>query len=299
MDAAVEIDHYAILGLPSGEEGAKLSKDEIKKAYRAKALISHPDKNPNDPLAHSTFQKLKTSYEILSDATARAAFDALLAAKLDRLRHHARLDSKRRRMMDDLDQRERASEASPVDPSELDRRKEEAAAKKFQQEVARIREMYAKKMAAGTKKGDDRDTAVGANAEAGNELDKEKILKVSWEREGEDYSAARLKEVFGRFGEVEDVVIRAKGSKKRRSALIVMKSKAAAVSATRNMCGDLSNPLLVLPLHSNAADLPSASPAKYAEPETPNLGNLVGAGYQAYEDSILKKLQKAAEKQKS
>lgn len=201
--------------------------------------------------------------------------------------------------MDDLDQRERAAEASPVDPSELDRRKEEAAAKKFQQEVARIREMYAKKMAEGTKKGDDRDTAVGANAEAGNELDKEKILKVSWEREGEDYSAARLKEVFGRFGEVEDVVIRAKGSKKRRSALIVMKSKAAAVSATRNMCGDLSNPLLVLPLHSNAADLPSASPAKYAEPETPNLGNLVGAGYQAYEDSILKKLQKAAEKQKS
>lgn len=58
------------------------------------------------------------------------------------------------------------------------------------------------------------------------------------------------------------------------------------------MCGDLSNPLLVLPLHSNAADLPSASPAKYAEPEPPNLSNLVGAGYQAYEDSILKKLQK-------
>lgn len=229
MDAAGEIDHYAILGLPSGEEGAKLSKDEIKKAYRAKALISHPDKNPNDPLAHSNFQKLKTSYEILSDATARAAFDALLAAKLDRLRHHARLDSKRRRMMDDLDQRERAAEAAQVDPSELDRRKEEAAAKKFQQEVARIREMYAKKMAEGTKKVDDRDTAVGANAEAGNELDKEKILKVSWEREGEDYSAARLKEVFGRFGEVEDVVIRAKGSKKRRSALIVMKSKDAAV----------------------------------------------------------------------
>lgn len=39
----VEVDHYAILGLPSDEEGTKLS-DKDSKDYRSKALELHPDK---------------------------------------------------------------------------------------------------------------------------------------------------------------------------------------------------------------------------------------------------------------
>ena len=48
----VEVDHCVILGLPSGEEGAKLSADDIRKGYRSKALEKHPDKRPgiNKPL---------------------------------------------------------------------------------------------------------------------------------------------------------------------------------------------------------------------------------------------------------
>lgn len=61
-------------------------------------------------------------------------------------------------------------------------------------------------------------------------LDKERILKVSWERDLGDYSAVKLRELFERFGAVEDVVIRTKGSKKRGSAIVVMASKDAAVS---------------------------------------------------------------------
>ncbi|KAL2521177.1 J domain-containing protein [Forsythia ovata] len=71
-------DHYAVLGLPSGEEGAKLSEKEITKAYRLKALELHPDKRPDDPNAHSNFQKLTTSYAILKDEIARKLFDDLL-----------------------------------------------------------------------------------------------------------------------------------------------------------------------------------------------------------------------------
>lgn len=55
------------------------------------------------------------------------------------------------------------------------------------------------------------------------------------------------------------------------------------------MCGHLSNPLLVLPLQSSmATEAPSAP--RSAEPDT--LRNLVGAGYAAFEDSVLLKLQK-------
>jgi len=54
------------------------------------------------------------------------------------------------------------------------------------------------------------------------------VLKVSWEKVGEDYTAEGLRELFSKFGEVDDVVI--KSSKKKGSALVVMATKDAAVS---------------------------------------------------------------------
>ncbi|XP_077246725.1 uncharacterized protein LOC143886565 isoform X2 [Tasmannia lanceolata] len=267
-------DHYKILGLPAGEEGTKLTLKEIEKAYRTKARICHPDKNPNDPHAKSTFQKLQSSYEILKNETARKAFDDLIRAKLDRIRRETLFDTKRRKMMSDLERRE-----FEADKEDKDREEEELAAKKFREEVERIRAMRAKKMEETV-----RGRVVSESVRNGLDLDKEKILK----------------ELFGRFGGVEDVVIR-KRLKNRQNALVVMVSKdaaAAAVAATQILFGDLSNPLLVVPFHSTAADLSSASAGKHEEPNPPNLSNLVGAGYQAYEDSVLKKLQKAAAKQK-
>lgn len=46
------MDHYIVLGLPSAEEGLKLSEKEISKTYRLKALELHPDKRPDDPHGH-------------------------------------------------------------------------------------------------------------------------------------------------------------------------------------------------------------------------------------------------------
>lgn len=62
-------------------------------------------------------------------------------------------------------------------------------------------------------------------------------------------------------------------------------------AATGSVSGDLSNPLLVLPLQSaRTAEFPTSS--KPAEDDSSKLGNLVGAGYQAFEDSVLEKLKK-------
>ncbi|KAF8850685.1 hypothetical protein BDZ45DRAFT_185784 [Acephala macrosclerotiorum] len=41
------------------------SRDEIRKAYRAKALTLHPDKNQNDPQATARFQNLKKAYDAI------------------------------------------------------------------------------------------------------------------------------------------------------------------------------------------------------------------------------------------
>ncbi len=53
--------HYERLGLKRGA-----SKEEIKKAYRRKAKLFHPDRN-NHPAAEQKFIELNLSYEILMD----------------------------------------------------------------------------------------------------------------------------------------------------------------------------------------------------------------------------------------
>ena len=99
--------------------------------------------------------------------------------------------------------------------------------------------------------------------------------------------------MFSEFGEVEDVVIRS--TKKKCSALIVMATKDGAVAATRTLCGNLSNPLLVVPLQKAAqTDFLTAKKSAEAEPQS----NIVGAGLQAYEDAVMQRLLQAAMDQK-
>ncbi|KAL6042526.1 DnaJ subfamily C member 21 [Balamuthia mandrillaris] len=52
------------------------SADELKKAYRKKALLWHPDRNIHQPeLAHERFQELQQAYDVLSDPHERAWYD--------------------------------------------------------------------------------------------------------------------------------------------------------------------------------------------------------------------------------
>lgn len=63
-------DYYEVLGVSKGA-----SADEIKKAYRKKAIKYHPDKNPDNPEAEDKFKEAAEAYEILSDDNKRARYD--------------------------------------------------------------------------------------------------------------------------------------------------------------------------------------------------------------------------------
>lgn len=91
------VDHYAVLGLVyPGEEGSKLSKQEITRAYRLKAKEVHPDKRPDESseITNSDFVRLQDSYELLMDDNRRKLFDYQL-----RIERGIWSDLKRRREM--------------------------------------------------------------------------------------------------------------------------------------------------------------------------------------------------------
>lgn len=63
-------DYYDIL-----EVSRTATADEVKKAYRKKALQYHPDKNPGDANAEKRFKEVSEAYEVLSDDKKRQVYD--------------------------------------------------------------------------------------------------------------------------------------------------------------------------------------------------------------------------------
>ncbi|KAK9674563.1 hypothetical protein RND81_12G241000 [Saponaria officinalis] len=68
-------DHYEALGFPRHK---KVDAVLLKKEYRKKAMLLHPDKNMGSPLASDSFKKLQCAYEVLSDSTKKRDYDEQL-----------------------------------------------------------------------------------------------------------------------------------------------------------------------------------------------------------------------------
>jgi len=63
-------DYYEVLGV-----SRDASQDEIKKAYRKKAMEFHPDRNPDNPEAEARFKEAAEAYDVLRDDDKRARYD--------------------------------------------------------------------------------------------------------------------------------------------------------------------------------------------------------------------------------
>src|SRR5471032_3288645 len=73
-------DYYEVLGLAKNA-----SDEEIKKAYRKRAMKHHPDRNQgaDGKKSEEQFKEAKEAYEMLSDSQKRAAYDQYCHAGVD------------------------------------------------------------------------------------------------------------------------------------------------------------------------------------------------------------------------
>jgi len=63
-------DYYSVLGVDRNA-----TEEQIKKAYRKKAMELHPDKNPGNKEAENKFKEAAEAYDVLSDSNKKANYD--------------------------------------------------------------------------------------------------------------------------------------------------------------------------------------------------------------------------------
>ncbi|XP_057370869.1 dnaJ homolog subfamily C member 17-like [Daphnia carinata] len=190
---------------------------EIKTAYRKKALKVHPDKNPDNPEAAKLFHQLSEALKVLTDEFAKAAYDRVLRAKKETELRYKQLDSKRKKLKDELEAREKAYQTSGKTFPERSPKEQLKA------EIERLRKQGSNQLAEEQEK---------IRVELAKE--KEQLssigpvsarLKLSWkvDPDGIDpYSQDKLHSILQKYGNILALLI---SSKKKGSAIVEFASK--------------------------------------------------------------------------
>jgi DnaJ family protein C protein 17 len=228
-----ETDFYEILGVSPDV----LSDSSLRKAFRKESIKWHPDKNPS-PEAAEKFHLLTVAYDIISDPACRAAYDNARAARLAKKRRSEAFDMHRRKMQEDLENREGKAKRARVDGED-----EEAAFRaqlaKLQEEGARLRHKREEALRAAAKEQEEqkqeavtKNRNIKAAASRFSELDRTVTAKWRRKGDGERIDDATLRSLFERFGKIQDCIVKGGAKdKKYQSGLIVFESIVGAHSA--------------------------------------------------------------------
>ncbi|EDV91272.1 dnaJ homolog subfamily C member 17 [Drosophila grimshawi] len=287
-----DVNLYELLGVSIEAEQA-----EIRKAYRKRALDCHPDKNPDNPQAAERFHELSKALEILSDASARAAYDKVLKAKKAAELRTKQLDSKRQKLKEELEQRERAA------LSKLQAGQPYSKVSKSDEEV--LHEQVERLRREGSKLLEEEQRAMREHLQRNyNEQQQQRQqdnastfdsathrIKIKWKAEKSDatnggYTQDKLMQYLKKYGEVVALVMNAKI---RGRAMVELKTREACDMILAYEKGNSANPL-----HFQWVTPPAQDKQTNDKPTTASSG----ATTRDYEDLVMRKMRQAAERKR-
>ncbi|OWF38411.1 DnaJ-like subfamily C member 17 [Mizuhopecten yessoensis] len=208
------------------------------------------------------FHKLSKALEILTDAPARVAYDKIQKAKKAAEKRHKELDSKRKKLKEDLESRENAAQSQ----KDFD----VAANKNFQAEIERLRKEGSKLL---EKEQQLLQEELKKTSEAKQKDEEETVtpkLKIKWKaKKGDEsnggYSYTVLQTMFSKYGDVLNLLI---SNKKNGSAILELSSQYAAQMAVQNEKGLVENPLTLNWLEGQSVPLgPAAASEAESQPD--------------------------------
>lgn len=190
---------------------------------------------------------MSNALEILSDESARAAYDRVLNAKKAAALRHQELDSKRRKLIEDLERREKEANDHAKSKQTGYSAKGRTPEEQLKHEMDRLRkegsrlleeeqEMMRQKLA------EDRVKMQTAS----NVWDSAKHrIKIKWKADKNDktnggYDEACLQNYLKKYGDIVALVV---SSKKNGNAIVEFKTQEAAEMAVDYEKGNMNNPL--------------------------------------------------------
>lgn len=231
---------------------ASATVEEVKKAYRKKALSCHPDKHPDNPKAAELFHELSRALEILTDLSARAAYDKILIARHQSKLRTKQFDAKRRKFKEDLEAREEANQNISNKKSftndeqklkdEIERLQKEGS-KLVEEEIAIIKKQIWEQLY--VSKSD-------TNVSNYRIKIKWKVAKNDPQNGGYDYDT--LYRIMYKHGDITALVV---STAKKGRAMVEYKDKGSAETAAQIEVGFVDNPLTLEGLwHKEKTSLP-------------------------------------------
>ena len=300
----MKLDLYGILGV-----NPEATEKEIVRAYRKKALKCHPDKNPDNPKAAELFHELSNALEVLTDPSAKAAYDNVLRAKKLAERRNKELDSKRKKLKDDLEARERFADQQRTDSTKAQRNLL-AEIERLRKEGSRLLEQEQKLMREKMQNDLNLDDDDSSDS---NKVETPKI-KIRWNAKRADtcgaYTEEDLQALFSRYGEITNILV---SSKKKGSAIIEFESYTPTLKLAENEHGTVTNPLTVTwlsgkPLAPKPAERCPSPPAPvptYTAVSKPSVNSgfdcsstTSNVGHRDFESLVLMKMRQAEERKR-
>merc|ERR1719361_462349 len=299
MNKIKDLDLYLLLDISH-----EASEKDIKKAYRKKALKCHPDKNPDDPNAAKTFHQLTEALAVLTDATARKAYDNVLKARKANELRNRQLDQKRKKLKDQLEARE-SEAAKEVKQKSYDKKSDED---KLAAEIERVMKEGRKELEAEQERLQDliqkeKNIKNEKSSKSTNfETEASTKLKVRWksidnkkQSSNDLYTVESLKSIFSKYGDVSVVIISESSTAAKGSALIEMTARTSAEMASSMETGFEQAPLKVKLLEHPVPSVANIHMQANTQNENHAFSSqYTASNFQDHETLVLRKMRQAA-----